>query len=202
MTCVCFNSQAAQAPAAVRARGKNAAKRPHTPPPAPSSDDSTSSSSSDSDSSDTSSDSDAHVSAAAARPASGAAWSDSDDDGVSVNIAAKSRLRKLRKTEEETSLGGSEYSARLRTRFAETHGAPEWAVSAPEDDAGITHTGALVGKSAGLMKDLLEVVRQRDANHENPSKAVIQSTQFHPSGQLLLTAGFDQTLRLFQVCTH
>lgn len=30
-------------------------------------------------------------------------------------------------------------------------------------------------------------------------KAVVQSVRFHPNAQLLLTAGFDKKLRLFQI---
>jgi len=30
-------------------------------------------------------------------------------------------------------------------------------------------------------------------------QAVIQNVSFHPNGQVLMTSGFDKTLRLFQV---
>ena len=131
----------------------------------------------------------------------GAAWSDSDDEGVMVNVATQARLRKLRKTEDDVLVAGKEYADRLRKRFAQTHGAPEWATLDREaEEDGVGFTGPLVGKSSALPKDLLETVRQVDANHQEPSKAVIQSVQFHPSGQLMLTAGYDQKLRLFQVC--
>lgn len=151
------------------------------------------------DSSDSGSSSDEAPSRAAAR--GGAAWSDSDDEDVRVNIAAKSRLRKLRKTEEDSVLVGKEYADRLRKRFAETYGSPEWAKVDETDgtDVAVATTAPLVGASAVLPRDLLDISRQRDANHEEPSKAVVQALQFHPSGQLILTAGYDQKLRLFQV---
>ncbi len=51
-----------------------------------------------------------------------------------------------------------------------------------------------------LQPGTLEVLRCRDANLQEPSQAVVQALQFHPTqGGLLLTAGFDKTLRLFQV---
>eukprot|EP00624_Nannochloropsis_granulata_P004359 evm.model.NODE_3177_length_20199_cov_24.013615.7 len=51
-----------------------------------------------------------------------------------------------------------------------------------------------------LQPGTLEVVRCRDANMQEPSKAMVQAIQFHPStGGLLFTAGLDKTLRFFQV---
>lgn len=61
--------------------------------------------------------------------------------------------------------------------------------------------GPLLGKSAKLPMGRIELTRVKDANHEEPSQAVIQSVEFHPAGQLLLTAGFDKHLRFFQVST-
>ena len=45
----------------------------------------------------------------------------------------------------------------------------------------------------------LEILRLNDANLQEPSESVVRSIQFHPSAQLLLTAGFDKKLRLFQI---
>ena len=39
----------------------------------------------------------------------------------------------------------------------------------------------------------------KDANQHGPSRAAVQSVEFHPLGQLLMTAGLDKRLRLFQV---
>lgn len=39
----------------------------------------------------------------------------------------------------------------------------------------------------------------KDANIQEPSSAVVQSVDFHLTGQLLLTAGLDKRLRFFQV---
>lgn len=139
--------------------------------------------------------------AAGKRRTTDAAWSDSDDDAMVVDIAGKSRLRKLRKTEEETNIVGGEFASRLRKRFVETFGAPEWATrDGPAAGDVLASTAPLLGQSSALPRDIISVTRQRDANYEEPSKAVVQSVHFHPSGQLLLTAGFDQKLRLFQVC--
>jgi hypothetical protein len=145
----------------------------------------------------------------AAAPASdddssdGAAWKDSDDEGVVVDVAATSRLRKLRRTEEEGAVAGGDYEKRLRRRFQQTAVAHTWAdLSARRDgvdDAATMHAGALVVAPSVLGRDVLDVTRQRDLNHAEPCKAVVQCLEFHPSGQLALTAGFDKRIRLFQV---
>ena len=44
-----------------------------------------------------------------------------------------------------------------------------------------------------------QVTPLADANKAEPCDAVVQSIQFHPNGQLLLTAGLDKRLRLFNV---
>ena len=58
--------------------------------------------------------------------------------------------------------------------------------------------GAMLQRGPVLPTSLLEVTKLRDANAEEPSKAVVNSVSFHPSGQLLLTAGLDKRLRFFQ----
>ncbi|KAF9088865.1 U3 small nucleolar RNA-associated protein 18, partial [Mortierella sp. AD031] len=50
-----------------------------------------------------------------------------------------------------------------------------------------------------LSPESIQVTRVKNANQMAPSKAVVQSVEFHPNSQMLLTAGFDRTLRLFQV---
>ena len=44
-----------------------------------------------------------------------------------------------------------------------------------------------------------QVTPLADANKAEPSTAVVRCVEFHPNGQLLLTAGLDKRLRLFQV---
>lgn len=104
-------------------------------------------------------------------------------------------------------------------RFKATHGSVAWAnpnsfrnpaVAADDSDSDaeelemderlIRSTGPLLVKSSGVLpQGALEIVRMKDANQHAPSNAVIQSVQFHPNGQLMLTAGLDKTLHLFHV---
>jgi WD40 repeat protein len=59
-----------------------------------------------------------------------AAWEDSDDDRLGISLANHTRLRKLRLTEAEDVVSGTEYSRRLRQRYLLLHPAPAWAKEA------------------------------------------------------------------------
>jgi U3 small nucleolar RNA-associated protein 18 len=76
--------------------------------------------------------------------------------------------------------------------------------SEDEDDIGtdqiVRSTGKLLDSGHGVLpQGALEICRMKDANQHAPSGAAIQSVQFHSNGQLLLTAGLDKTLHLFQI---
>ena len=60
-------------------------------------------------------------------------------------------------------------------------------------------TAPLLAESQLLQPGALSITRVKDANHADTGNAVVQAVEFHHSGQMLLTAGFDKTLRLFQV---
>ncbi|EYB28037.1 hypothetical protein FG05_00485 [Fusarium graminearum] len=55
------------------------------------------------------------------------AWEDSDDDRLAVSLAGATRLRKLRKTEAEDLVSGTEYSQRLRQQYLRLNPLPAWA---------------------------------------------------------------------------
>lgn len=40
------------------------------------------------------------------------------------------------------------------------------------------------------------------ANKEDPNRSVVRALEFHPSGKIIMTAGLDQTVRLFNVDGH
>lgn len=50
-----------------------------------------------------------------------------------------------------------------------------------------------------LPQSLLEVTRVKDANQHEYAQSAIQCTIFHPNAAVMLTAGLDKTLRLFQI---
>ncbi|KAJ3131330.1 U3 snoRNP protein [Physocladia obscura] len=140
-------------------------------------------------------------------------WEDSHDGGFEVDIiSGPQRLRRLRETEEESSLSAVEYEARLRRQFVQLHPTPAWAKNpdATLAEANWEHssTAAVLRSASSLIdrsirknlpSDELAMFRVKDANQTSPSAAVVQSCKFHPSAPVLLTAGWDRTLRLFHV---
>lgn len=63
------------------------------------------------------------------KPADGNApvWEDSDDERLVISLAGATRLRKLRLTEAEDLVSGTEYSTRLRQQYLRLNPAPAWA---------------------------------------------------------------------------
>ncbi|TPX75135.1 hypothetical protein CcCBS67573_g03599 [Chytriomyces confervae] len=143
-------------------------------------------------------------------------WTDTyGNDTAEFNVdisAGANRLRKLRETESETTLSPHEFEARLRKQFMKLYPTPEWALhpdpSLMEEDWDHSSVSTVL-RSAKSMIDRsmrnrlpqgsLEMFRVKDANQASPSAAVIQSCKFHPSAPVLLTGGYDRTLRLFHV---
>lgn len=141
------------------------------------------------------------------------AWKDEDDD-LLIDLQGSSRLVKLRKSRSEHPYlhGQSELESRLRNRYqttAQLTARTDWAeVIKPTDDNNEVedeHVSEplLLGSSNLLPPNLLNAVRCPDANQSDPNQASVQVVQFHPGSDpdrpLLLTAGFDKTLRFFQV---
>ncbi|PHH68349.1 hypothetical protein CDD82_623 [Ophiocordyceps australis] len=62
----------------------------------------------------------------------GPVWHDSDDDRLTISLVSVSRLRKLRITETEDVVSGTEYCKRLRQQYRLLNPVPEWAKQAEE----------------------------------------------------------------------
>ncbi|KAL2165126.1 hypothetical protein VTH06DRAFT_422 [Thermothelomyces fergusii] len=58
------------------------------------------------------------------------AWVDSDDERLTVSLAGATRLRKLRTTEAEDVVSGTEYAKRLRQQYLRLYPLPDWAKDA------------------------------------------------------------------------
>lgn len=154
------------------------------------------------------------------------AWVDPDDTNIQVSLTSHTRLRKLRDTPAEDTVGGREYERRLRRQYEQINPTPEWAskarkkllpkrrrsTSGSEDEDEVedvvpdllASTSGISGgrKPKTLTPGVISVDRLRDANQAAPAEGEIKSLQFHPSPQIpvLLTASTDRRLRLFHVC--
>ncbi|KAI0045734.1 WD40 repeat-like protein [Auriscalpium vulgare] len=155
------------------------------------------------------------------------AWVDPDDTSLQVNLAASTRLRKLRDAPDEATVGGREYERRLRRQFEKINPTPEWATTARkkrakrrrepgsgEESAGdvedvdglVSVIGGVLGKSRrrALEPGMLSIERLRDANQAAQAEGEVKVVQFHPSPQVpvLLTASADRRIRLFNIDGH
>ena len=140
------------------------------------------------------------------------AWIDEEETETKVDITKVSRLRKLRSTESEDLISGTDYINRLRSQHAKLNTGTEWenldsqnkvlgfdsdSDSDSEIENGLSVTKGLDGSEYDILRsndDL--VVRSRetllpsqieysmltDANAEDHSNAVIQSIGFHRNG--------------------
>lgn len=143
------------------------------------------------------------------------AWEDDDDQEFSVNLASMQRLKKLRTDFSEKNINLNEFENRLRSQFQRIYPTPKWAELSKENDDDKNNENTTIGidlssilaNSKGFIDtkrkqynpEKLEVTRVKDANQLSYSDAVVQSAKFHPTAPILLTAGYDRTLRLFQI---
>lgn len=157
---------------------------------------------------------------------SGDAWSDSDDERVEVAFTTTNKTKKLRTSYSENHIKGKEFVSRLRSQFEKIYPRPRWADSKDDeensgsDDAGSDEEGheqVINGDLSALSRILqstysykdtssrllppktLDITRLKDANAVHPSRAAIQSLAFHPLKPLLLTGGYDRTLRVYHI---
>lgn len=162
------------------------------------------------------------------RTRSKAAWTDPDDTALSISLASNTRLRKLRDASIDDVVRGHEYERRLRRQYEKINPTPEWALNARKrtkrkrrrteegeegdsEDSEATHdlftstSGILASSGTAKHKiiqpEKLEIERLRDANQAARSEGEVKVVQFHPSPQIpvLLTAGLDRRVRLFNV---
>lgn len=156
------------------------------------------------------------------------AWEDPDDENISVSLLGSSKLKKMRKSENDTIINGKSYINRLRSQFNKIYPTPTWAHTweqiegtgnGSESDMEenerkqmshndtnsvlrLLETAPQVPKyqrTSLLPSNKISISRLRNANQAKLSKAAIQSLSFHHSHPLLLTGGFDRTLRIYHI---
>ncbi|XP_044153534.1 U3 small nucleolar RNA-associated protein 18 homolog [Bufo gargarizans] len=160
------------------------------------------------------SDSDNETEKDIAIPAKKPAWVDEDDEG-DESIEMTHRYRKdVMKSKAEKMLKKDKLQIRLQQEFQKAMGGvPSWASRDPkkrrsqedddeeEDDEDnlLSKTGNLLAKSTYLPNGILQIKRCLNANSERHSKAPLTTVQFHPLAQVVMTAGLDRSVSLFQV---
>lgn len=135
-------------------------------------------------------------------------WNDDDDVRGSVQITKERRYDLIRRGD-ESKIKADQYTSRLKTEFEKVSAAPNWAklpsekVQSSDDDSDVDDllqkTGNYLVTSSSLPKGLIDLKQCTDANKEQPSESKLKSVEFHPTAQVILTAGMNYTLSLFQV---
>lgn len=144
-----------------------------------------------------------------------AAWVDEDDE-LDEEVDMKHRYRRdLIRGETESTMSKQKLQQRMREQFQRSMGgAPSWAdgnvnkrrkkaddedEDEDEDDELLRRTGNFVASSDRLPSGVLRIKKCLHANAARPSEDRLTSVQFHPSAQVVMTAGLDQSVSLFQV---
>lgn len=135
-------------------------------------------------------------------------WEDEDDLVGSVDLTKRKRFSDLRQGE-ECRVRTEQYTTRLKSQFEKVSSTPNWAklpsernVSSDDDSdvEDLLHsTGNYLATSSALPKSIIQIKQCTNANSEYPAQGKLTSVEFHPSAQVILTAGMNQTLSLFQV---
>lgn len=154
------------------------------------------------------------------------AWEDSDDENLRISITSTNKTKKLRTSYKETSINGRNYVRRLRSQFEKIYPRPKWVDDVSEEELSAnesdqenddleqvidgdvnalskilenTYTYKDISSSKLLPSKSLDIVRLKDANASHPAHSAIQALSFHPSKPLLLTGGYDKTLRIYHI---
>ncbi|XP_078240370.1 U3 small nucleolar RNA-associated protein 18 homolog isoform X2 [Pogona vitticeps] len=142
------------------------------------------------------------------------AWVDEDDETEEI-IDMTHRYRKnMMKSDTEKKVTKEKLQKRLQEQFQSAMGAtPSWAQRSRKekktkneedsddesDDDLLRKTGNFVTVSDSLPRGTLQMKNCLHANNECLSDTKLTTVQFHPSAQVVMTAGIDRTLSLFQV---
>lgn len=139
-------------------------------------------------------------------------WLDEEDEDEEMVDMMNNRFRKdMMKNANENQLSKDELQKRLKEEFQHAMGGvPAWAEAnkwkTPSDDESeededdlLQRTGNFISTSTSLPKGILKMKNCQHANAERPTTARISSVQFHPRAQVVMVAGLDNAVSLFQV---
>ncbi|XP_014808926.1 PREDICTED: U3 small nucleolar RNA-associated protein 18 homolog isoform X1 [Calidris pugnax] len=144
------------------------------------------------------------------------AWVDEDDE-AEENVDMTHKYRKdFMKSDAEKVLTKKKLKRRLEEQFQRAMGGvPAWAdlenrkkhkriasdsdSHEDEDDDLLCRTGNFISNSESLPKGILKMSTCLPANQERFADGRLVTVQFHPSAQVVMTAGHDRSVSLFQV---
>ncbi|CAX40936.1 U3 small nucleolar RNA-associated protein, putative [Candida dubliniensis CD36] len=156
------------------------------------------------------------------------AWEDSDDEKINISLLTSDKLKKLRKTPQDSVISGKSYIVRLRSQFEKIYPRPQWIediednsdeekelsdvdIDNEDEEGRLGSTTALLNILSSTEKFIntkqlklisankISITRLKDANYKRIGKSGIQTIDFHPNYPILLTGGFDKTIRIYQI---
>ncbi|XP_055651643.1 U3 small nucleolar RNA-associated protein 18 homolog [Falco peregrinus] len=141
-------------------------------------------------------------------------WVDEDDE-ADENVDMTHKYRKdFMKSDAEKTLTKKKLKQRLEEQFQRAMGGvPAWAdlenrkkskrtasdSDSDEDDDLLCKTGTFISNSESLPRGILKISTCLPANQERFADGRLATVQFHPSAQVVMTAGHDRSVSLFQV---
>ncbi|KAM9209972.1 U3 small nucleolar RNA-associated protein 18 homolog [Dugong dugon] len=139
-------------------------------------------------------------------------WVDEEDEDEEMVDMMNNRFRKdMMKNASESKLSKDKLQKRLKEEFQHAMGGvPAWAEtnrrktssddeSEEDEEDLLQRTGNFISTSTALPKGILKMKNCQHANAERPTSARISSVQFHPRAQVVMVAGLDNAVSLFQV---
>uniref|UniRef100_A0A2D4G2G2 U3 small nucleolar RNA-associated protein 18 homolog n=2 Tax=Micrurus TaxID=8634 RepID=A0A2D4G2G2_MICCO len=145
------------------------------------------------------------------------AWVDEDDETEEIIDMTHRHRKNMMKSDAENKLSKTKLQRRFQEEFQGAMGTtPFWALRGTkkktkrntkhegdtedeEDDDLLHKTGNFVIMSDSLPKGILQMKNCLHANNERISDAKLTNVQFHPTAQVIMTAGHDRSISLFQV---
>ncbi|KAI6075696.1 U3 small nucleolar RNA-associated protein 18-like protein [Aix galericulata] len=142
------------------------------------------------------------------------AWVDEDDEAEEKIDMTHRYRRDLMKSDAEKILTKKKLKIRLEEQFQRAMGGvPAWAdrenrkkskrtrsdSGSDDDDDLLCRTGNFISTSESLPRGILEMKSCLPANQERLAEGKLSTVQFHPSAQVVMTAGRDRSVSLFQV---
>ncbi|KAI7789968.1 U3 small nucleolar RNA-associated protein 18 homolog isoform X2 [Triplophysa rosa] len=138
-------------------------------------------------------------------------WED-EEDAVEEDVDVTHRYRvDYKKSKTETKMSKQKLQRHLKEQFQKAMGGtPSWAEVTVKtakrkedefdgDDELMQRTGNFIGSSDSLPKGIIKIKKCLNANNERPGDDRLTSVQFHSSAQIVMTAGLDCSVSLFQV---
>ncbi|NXS92636.1 UTP18 protein, partial [Jacana jacana] len=142
------------------------------------------------------------------------AWVDEDDE-AEENVDMTHKFRKdFMRSDAEKVLTKKKLKRRLEEHFQRAMGGvPAWAdlenrkkpqrtasdSDSDEEDDLLCRTGNFISSSESLPRGILKMSTCLPANQERFAHGKLATVQFHPSAQVVMTAGHDRSVSLFQV---